>query len=89
MEIYEEPVAESQVINDDQAADDRIAEAFRKDFLDAVTERQRKKAAPAQSSSRNPGGKEDDAMKGPKLGGSRNARAKMKAMMEKKTPPRK
>lgn len=84
MEIYEEPAAESQVINDDQAADDRIAEAFRKEFMDRVSARQRPKPAPAPSSSR-PGAKKDDSPKGPKLGGSRSARAKMKAMQEAST----
>jgi len=80
LEIYEEPVVESQVINDDQAADDRIAEAFRKEFMDAVSARQRKKAAPARTPpSRTVGGKkEEEVMKGPKLGGSRSARAAMR-----------
>lgn len=79
VEIYEEPVVESQVISDDQAADDRIAEAFRKEFMDAVSARQRKKAAPAPPPSRAVGGKkEEEVMKGPKLGGSRSARAAMR-----------
>lgn len=82
VDIYEEPVVESQVINDDQAADDRIAEAFRKEFMDAVSARQRKKAAPAPPPSRTVGGKKgEEVMKGPKLGGSRSARAAMRETM--------
>lgn len=68
--------AESQTINDDQAADDRIAEAFRREFMDAVSQRQRKKTVPAQAPIRGPGGKKvEEELKGPKLGGSRSARA--------------
>jgi hypothetical protein len=65
---------EPQVINDDQAADDRIAEA--------VSARQRKKTAPAPPPSRAVGGKkEEEVLKGPKLGGSRSARAAMRETM--------
>ncbi|KAG4438532.1 hypothetical protein IFR05_006006 [Cadophora sp. M221] len=82
LEIYEEPPPELERINDDQAADDRIAEEFRRDFLDQVSARQRKKAAPAQPAARGPGGKkEEEIMKGPKLGGSRSARAAMREAM--------
>ncbi|PVH88362.1 hypothetical protein DL98DRAFT_648503 [Cadophora sp. DSE1049] len=82
LEIYEEPPPEPERINDDQAADDRIAEEFRRDFLDQVSARQRKKAAPAQPPARGPGGKkEEELMKGPKLGGSRSARAAMREAM--------
>lgn len=79
VEIYDEPPVESAAVNDDQAADDRIAEAFRKEFMDAVSARQRKKAAPAQAPGRGVGGKkEEEILKGPKLGGSRSARAAMR-----------
>ncbi|KAL2064968.1 hypothetical protein VTL71DRAFT_4108 [Oculimacula yallundae] len=82
LEIYEEPPPEPERINDDQAADDRIAEEFRRDFLDQVSARQRKKAIPAQPPARGPGGKkEEEIMKGPKLGGSRSARAAMREAM--------
>jgi hypothetical protein len=82
VEIYDEPAVEEQSMGDDQAADDRIAEAFRKEFMDAVSARQRKKAVPAQPPSRAIGGKkEEEVMKGPKLGGSRSARAAMRETM--------
>lgn len=52
--------------------------------MDAVSARQRKKAVPAPVV-RGPGGKkEEDVMKGPKLGGSRSARAAMREAMLKK-----
>jgi len=82
LEIYDEPVVEEQSMGDDQAADDRIAEAFRKEFMDAVSARQRKKTVPAAPPSRTIGGKkEEEVMKGPKLGGSRSARAAMRETM--------
>jgi len=82
VEIYDEPEVESPNLNDDQAADDRIAEAFRKEFMDAVSQRQRKKTAPAPPPARGPGGKkEEEVLKGPKLGGSRSARAAMRETM--------
>jgi hypothetical protein len=47
--------------------------------MDAVSQRQRKKAGPAPPPARGPGGKkEEEALKGPKLGGSRSARAAMR-----------
>jgi hypothetical protein len=82
VEIYDEPEVESPNLNDDQAADDRIAEAFRKEFMDAVSQRQRKKTAPAPPPTRGAGGKkEEEVLKGPKLGGSRSARAAMRETM--------
>ncbi|KAH8815040.1 hypothetical protein F5884DRAFT_851542 [Xylogone sp. PMI_703] len=81
LEIYEPPPPTAET-NDDQAADDRIAEEFKREFLDAMSARQRKKNPPAQSSGRGPGGKkEDEVLKGPKLGGSRSARAAMRDQM--------
>lgn len=87
MEHYEAPtvsVAPNSTGDPEQdgAADDRIAEAFRKEFLDAVSARQRKKVAPPSAPARTAGGKkEEEALKGPKLGGSRSARAAMRETM--------
>ncbi|KAL8683517.1 MAG: hypothetical protein Q9186_000557 [Xanthomendoza sp. 1 TL-2023] len=78
VEIYDEP--EEELPNDDQAADDRIAEQFRRDFMDAISSR-RKRAA--QKAKKGPGSKVDDKPKGPKLGGSRSARAAMREQQEK------
>lgn len=79
LEIYETPLPTSNTVSDDQAADDRIAEEFKREFLDAMSARQRKKIPPAQTSGR--GKKEEEALKGPKLGGSRSARAAMRDQM--------
>lgn len=77
LEIYDEP--DEEVNNDDQAADDRIAEQFRREFMDAVSSRHQK-AAQAKKPAK---GKEvDDQPRGPKLGGSRSARAAMREREE-------
>ncbi|KAI4100279.1 MAG: hypothetical protein L6R37_005565 [Teloschistes peruensis] len=78
LEIYDEPDAEAP--NDDQAADERIAEQFRKDFMDAISSRRQKAR---QSANKRPGQKVDEKPKGPKLGGSRSARAAMREQQEK------
>ncbi|KAL8634951.1 MAG: hypothetical protein Q9228_007510 [Teloschistes exilis] len=78
VEIYDEPDAEAP--NDDQAADERIAEQFRKDFMDAISSRRQKAR---QSANKRPGQKVDEKPKGPKLGGSRSARAAMREQQEK------
>lgn len=71
MEIYDEPEPDS---NDDQAADDRIAEKFRRDFLDAISSRRHR----AKANKGAKGAKVEDKPRGPKLGGSRSARAAMR-----------
>lgn len=87
LEIYEEPVASTpeREAGDDGglAADDRIAEAFKRDFMDAISQRRRKKAAPAAQAGKNQAGKKKDeeVLRGPKLGGSRNSRQAMRDIM--------
>ncbi|RKF81942.1 putative mrna splicing factor rna helicase protein [Golovinomyces cichoracearum] len=75
LEIYKEPIMQPSLIQTDQAADDRIAEAFRREFMDNASARQRKKNSSNQAQARGQSGKKDDFLKGPKLGGSRSARA--------------
>ncbi|KAF3942336.1 hypothetical protein ABW19_dt0207878 [Dactylella cylindrospora] len=76
LDIYEEPdpatVKEGQAEEDDYAADDRIAEQFRREFMDALNARRRGRT--------NHNKKKDDPKRprGPKLGGSRAARAAMR-----------
>ena len=77
LEIYDEPDVEGP--NDDQAADDRIAEQFRREFLDAVSSRKQKVAQDKKPVRGQP---VDDQPKGPKLGGSRSARAAMREKQE-------
>ena len=76
LDIYDEPDNE-EAEEGDQAADDRIAEQFRKEFLEAVSSRQQK-AIPKPAKAK--GAAEE--LRGPKLGGSRSARAKMREMEE-------
>jgi hypothetical protein len=64
----------------DEAADEKIAEQFRREFMEAMAERRhhRRKAAPQPS---RPGAKQEEILRGPKLGGSRNARAAMRDLL--------
>lgn len=78
VEIYDEP--DVNLPNDDQAADDRIAEQFRREFMDAITSRRQRST---QANKKAPGAKADDKPRGPKLGGSRSARAAMREQQEK------
>ncbi|KAL4785817.1 hepatocellular carcinoma-associated antigen 59-domain-containing protein [Aspergillus varians] len=79
--LVEEVLRESkqeEIAADDQAADDRVAEQFRRDFLDAIQSRRR---VARTKPTKQPG--KTEAPKGPKLGGSRSARAAMREMQEK------
>ncbi|KAI0514840.1 P-loop containing nucleoside triphosphate hydrolase protein [Xylaria bambusicola] len=88
LDVYEAPTPPSGGgVNpgeeDDVAADDRIAEEFRREFLDAMAERQRRKKPVGPPTK--PGAKKDEeVLKGPKLGGSRNTRAAMRDLLLKK-----
>lgn len=79
VEIYDEP--EADLPHDDQAADDRIAEQFRREFMDAISSRRQRTSQAAKATTK--GAKVDDRPKGPKLGGSRSARAAMRELQEK------
>ncbi|KAI0974483.1 hypothetical protein F4678DRAFT_378583 [Xylaria arbuscula] len=68
---------------EDGAADDRIAEEFRREFLDAMAERQRRRK-PVGPPTKPGAKKEEEVLKGPKLGGSRNTRAAMRDLLLKK-----
>ncbi|KAK6537678.1 hypothetical protein TWF694_011852 [Orbilia ellipsospora] len=75
LDIYEEPdptANKTQAEEDEYAADDRIAEQFRREFMDALNARRRGRT--------NHNKKKDDPKRprGPKLGGSRAARAAMR-----------
>ncbi|KAF9241905.1 hypothetical protein DTO013E5_6868 [Penicillium roqueforti] len=70
LEIYDEQEEETQ-LDDQQAADDRVAEQFRRDFMDAMQSRRRTRPAAKPVAN-------VEAPRGPKLGGSRSARAAMR-----------
>ncbi|KAK4178838.1 hepatocellular carcinoma-associated antigen 59-domain-containing protein [Triangularia setosa] len=84
LDIYDVPSTETPTAadpedGDEYAADDRIAEEFRRDFMDAMAQRHRKKrvAQPAKPGT----SRTEEVLKGPKLGGSRNARAAMREIL--------
>ena len=91
MDVYEAPGAREQqaVVSggeapgDDLAADDRIAEEFRREFMEAMSERQQRKRAKKKApAATGPGAKdESEGLRGPKLGGSRNSRAQMRELL--------
>jgi uncharacterized membrane protein len=68
---------------DDEAADERIAEEFRREFMDAMSQRRQRKK-PTQAPGRGAKKEEEPILKGPKLGGSRNVRAAMRDLLLKK-----
>ncbi|KAJ5375115.1 Hepatocellular carcinoma-associated antigen 59 [Penicillium concentricum] len=70
LEIYDEHEEETQ-LDDQQAADDRVAEQFRRDFMDAMQTRRRTRPAAKPAAN-------VEVPRGPKLGGSRSARAAMR-----------
>lgn len=82
VDIYDPPpqIETTAQSGTDEAADERIAEEFRREFMDAMAERrnQRRKAPapPARG-----GAKQEEILRGPKLGGSRNARAAMRDLL--------
>lgn len=73
---------------EDGAADDRIAEEFKKDFMDALNQRQRRRPEKPAAGPKGKLTKEEELMKGPKLGGSKSQRAAMREMVLKgEIPP--
>jgi hypothetical protein len=79
VEIYDDPEAEQPEESPD--ADDRIAEQFKQDFMDAMQARQRNRTGgQPKAATLKPG---EQPQRGPKLGGSRSARAAMREQQEK------
>lgn len=79
VDLYDESAVTSpQPSGNDQAADEIVAERFRREFMEAQTKNARRAPPPAQKAK--PG---EEKPKGPKLGGSRSARAALRAMEEK------
>lgn len=91
LDIYdvqpEQPVTLTGLEDEEMAADDRIAEEFRREFMDVMSQRRRRKPAaqPAKPGAK----KEEEVLKGPKLGGSRNARAAMRDILLKEQEKKK
>ncbi|OBT73579.1 hypothetical protein VF21_07643 [Pseudogymnoascus sp. 05NY08] len=79
--IYEPPPPPTTSASGDGEGDEEIAERFRREFLEGVEERRRGGGGGGGAGSAGKGkvvgkgGKEEEGLKGPKLGGSRSARA--------------
>ncbi|KAI5918505.1 hypothetical protein F4810DRAFT_691711 [Camillea tinctor] len=75
---------------EEAAADDRIAEQFRREFLDAMAQRHRRRHTTIVNKYKRPSTrKTEDILKGPKLGGSRNTRAAMRDILLQKEKEKK
>ena len=74
VEMYTEPDPSEEQRESEGAADDRIAEKFRREFLDALMSRRRRRGGDHNKKKRDG----DKKPRGPKLGGSRQARAAMR-----------
>ncbi|KAA8894257.1 hepatocellular carcinoma-associated antigen 59-domain-containing protein [Sphaerosporella brunnea] len=76
LDLYPEEQDQEEGMDEEGAADDKIAEKFRKEFIDAILSKRRRRGADPKSK----GNKKEDKKrpKGPKLGGSRMARAQMR-----------
>ena len=77
LELYkEEEEGEGEEEGEEGAADDKIAEKFRREFIDALLSKRRRRGVDPKVK----GGKKEDRKrpKGPELGGSRMARAQMR-----------
>ncbi|KAF2495662.1 hypothetical protein BU16DRAFT_487312 [Lophium mytilinum] len=81
LDMYDEPEAQGGS-EGDHAADDLLAERFRQEFIDAIESRNVRRTAPLPPGTAK-GVKGEERPKGPKLGGSRSARAAMRAIEEK------
>ncbi|CAK7273382.1 hypothetical protein SEPCBS119000_005625 [Sporothrix epigloea] len=60
---------------DGRPADDRMAEQFRREFMEAAAQRMRRKRKPLGPPTKPKTRNEEEILRGPKLGGSRNVRS--------------
>ncbi|KAF9876448.1 hypothetical protein CkaCkLH20_05856 [Colletotrichum karsti] len=84
LDVYDVPAVQQPQYEGDGDADDRIAEEFRREFMDAMVQRQQKKKATAPPARVGARKADEDVLRGPKLGGSRNSRAAMRDLLLKK-----
>ncbi|KAK1723915.1 hypothetical protein CaCOL14_011468 [Colletotrichum acutatum] len=84
LDVYDVPKPQEPQNEGDGDADDRIAEEFRREFMDAMVQRQQKKKTAAPAARAGARKADEEVLKGPKLGGSRNARAAMRDLLLKK-----
>ncbi|KAH6682261.1 hypothetical protein F5X68DRAFT_192610 [Plectosphaerella plurivora] len=91
LDVYEPlPDDEPAPAGEDTTADDRLAEEFQREFLDAMALRRQQHAAAVAQRKRNAiiaggtgtrAGPEEDVLRGPKLGGSRSQRSAMRDIL--------
>lgn len=84
LDVYDVPTQNSgKTAGDDRSADDRMAEEFRRRYLDEMAaRRQRRKPIPQTKQQKQEREQQArDVLKGPKLGGSRNQRAAVRNML--------
>ncbi|EFQ28842.1 hypothetical protein CGRA01v4_10286 [Colletotrichum graminicola] len=84
LDVYDVPKPLQPQYDGDGDADDRIAEEFRREFMDAMVQRHQKKKTTAAAARAGARKADDEVLKGPKLGGSRNSRAAMRDLLLKK-----
>lgn len=93
MDVYDLPPETPAVAGTsagEEGADEKVAEEFRREFMDAMMRRQQRRR-PALNAKPAPKGKAapEEVLKGPKLGGSRNQRAAMRNLLLKEQESKK
>lgn len=91
VDVYDVPTEQGpSSMTAGEEADDRIAEEFRREFMEAMSaRRQRRKPAINAPPSKAPkAARSEDILRGPKLGGSRNVRAAMRDLLLKEQQER-
>ncbi|KAL1901967.1 hypothetical protein Sste5346_001673 [Sporothrix stenoceras] len=82
VDVYDasrEAAAASSATAEGRPTDDRIAEQFRREFMEAVAQRMRRKRKPLGPPAKPKTARNDEeVLRGPKLGGSRNVRSVMR-----------
>ncbi|KAL8370306.1 hypothetical protein RB595_000609 [Gaeumannomyces hyphopodioides] len=74
-------MADQEERDGEMAHDDRVAEQFRREFFEAMSQRNRRRRPAINHHKRPSTRKEEEILKGPKLGGSRNERAQMRDIL--------
>ncbi|EFW99640.1 mRNA splicing factor RNA helicase [Grosmannia clavigera kw1407] len=76
VDVYD--VARDTATGEGRPADDRVAEQFRREFMEALAQRLRRKRRPLGPPAKPKVRNEEEILRGPKLGGSRNVRSIMR-----------
>lgn len=81
VDVYDVSAQADSMDDTDMPADERIAREFRREFMDALAlRRQQRRRAPVPASKAK-AKQQEEVLRGPKLGGSRNARAAMRDIL--------